>query len=164
MDISIMKDTIMENVQKGDFVLRISALWGDQKRRENLYLEALKKDSMSPLRRVLTQGHFSAVLFQKEIRWIYDYVKCLLTDKELGELPSENLNQTQMGDLENKEQITTYLKKNEGLVLQSYNSLVSSMELGSEARRVLGEHVDRISEFYEILSKQELGKRHGVAF
>jgi len=153
----------MENVQKSDFVLRISALWGDQKRRENLYLEALKKDSMGPLRRILTQGHFSAVLFQKEIRWIYDYVKCLLTDKELGELSSENISNVLMGDLENKEQITTYLKKNEGLVLQSYRSLVSDMELESEARRVLGEHVDRISEFHEILSKQDVLKQHVVA-
>ena len=145
----------MEKAQTSEFVLKISALWNAQKKRENLYLEALKKDSMGPLRRMLTQGHFSAVLFQKEIRWIYDYCKCFMNDKELGELPVTGSDRNLLRDIEDKEEVAGFLKKNEGKVLQSYKSLVSNLESDSETRRVLREHLDRISEFYEILSKQE---------
>ncbi|WP_229213641.1 hypothetical protein [Dyadobacter psychrotolerans] len=104
----------MEKAQASEFVLKISALWSAQKRRENLYLEALRKDSMGPLRRMLTQGHISAVLFQKEIRWIYDYFKCFMTDKDLGELSLTNSDKNLMKGIEEKEEIAGYLKKNEG--------------------------------------------------
>ena len=146
----------MENVKTREFVLKISALWNAQKRREGLYLEALKKDSMGSLRKMLTQGHFSALLFQKEIRWIYDYFKCLLTDKELEDLNQKGFaNKELMQDMEDKEQIAGFLKKSEGNILQSYKSLMSNLEGDSETRKVLDDHLDRISEFYEILSKQE---------
>jgi hypothetical protein len=155
----------MENTKTGEFVLKISALWNDQKRREGLYLEALKKDSMSSLRRMLTQGHFSALLFQKEIRWIYDYFKCLLTDKELEDLSQKGLTGYElMRDMEDKEQIAGFLKKSEGTILQSYKSLIGNLESDSETRKVLDDHLDRISEFYEILSKQEYSNLKGISY
>jgi hypothetical protein len=155
----------MENTKTGEFVLKISALWNDQKRREGLYLEALKKDSMSSLRRMLTQGHFSALLFQKEIRWIYDYFKCLLTDKELEDLNQKGLTGYElMRDMEDKEQIAGFLKKSEGTILQSYKSLIGNLESDSETRKVLDDHLDRISEFYEILSKQEYSNLKGMSY
>lgn len=145
----------MEKAQTREFVLKISALWNAQKRRENLYLEALKKDSMGSLRRILSQGHFSAVLFQKEICWIYDYFKCFMNDKELGDISVTSSDKNLLRDIEEKEEVASVLKKNEGKVLHAYRSLVSNLEGDSETRRVLREHLDRISEFYEILSKQE---------
>ena len=145
----------MEKAQTSEFVLKISALWNAQKRRENLYLEALKKDSMGSLRRILSQGHFSAVLFQKEICWIYDYFKCFMNDKELGDMTVISSDKNLLKGIEEKEEVASVLKKNEGKVLQAYRSLVSNLEGDSETRRVLREHLDRISEFYEILSKQE---------
>lgn len=145
----------MEKAQTREFVLKISALWNAQKRRESLYLEALKKDSMGSLRRILSQGHFSAVLFQKEICWIYDYFKCFMNDKELGDISVTSSDKNLLRDIEEKEEVASVLKKNEGKVLQAYRSLVSNLEGDSETRRVLREHLDRISEFYEILSKQE---------
>lgn len=145
----------MEKAQTSEFVLKISALWNAQKRRENLYLEALKKDSMGSLRRILSQGHFSAVLFQKEICWIYDYFKCFMNDKELRDMTVTSSDKNLLKGIEEKEEVASVLKKNEGKVLQAYRSLVSNLEGDSETRRVLREHLDRISEFYEILSKQE---------
>ena len=65
----------MEERTKNEFVPMIRALWIEQKNRELLYLEALKKDNMGSCRRILSQGHVSALLFQKEIKWIYDYFK-----------------------------------------------------------------------------------------
>ena len=145
----------MEKAQTSEFVLKISALWNAQKRRENLYLEALKKDSMGSLRRILSQGHFSAVLFQKEICWIYDYFKCFMNDKELRDMTVTSSDKNLLKGIEEKKEVASVLKKNEGKVLQAYRSLVSNLEGDSETRRVLREHLDRISEFYEILSKQE---------
>ncbi|WP_221390847.1 hypothetical protein [Dyadobacter sp. NIV53] len=102
----------MENVKVKEFVLRISALWYEQKKRELLYLEALKKDSMGSLRKILAQGHFSALLFQKEIVSIYDYFKCLLNDKELSNLTHVSFdNANLMQDLIEKEQVVGLLKK-----------------------------------------------------
>ncbi|GLU54609.1 hypothetical protein Dfri01_40700 [Dyadobacter frigoris] len=147
----------MEDSKLHEFVLKISSLWSEQKIREVLYLEALKKDSMGPLRRMLTQGHFSALLFQKEIHWIYDYFKCFLTDKDLVNNEEVNLNTISvLHDLEGKEEVAGYLKKTEGKVLQSYRSLYKYLDRDLETRRVVDEHLDRISEFYEILSKQEI--------
>ncbi len=152
---------VMEDSKLSEFVLKISALWNDQKRREVLYLEALKKDSMGPLRKMLTQGHFSALLFQKEIHWIYDYFKCFLTDKDL--VNSAESNSDTIADLhalEEKEQVAGYLKRTEGRILQSYRSLYKYLERDPETRRVVDEHLERISEFYEILSRQEIVKRN----
>ena len=146
----------MEDSKTREFVLNISSLWNEHKIREVLYLEALKKDSMGPLRKILTQGHFSALLFQKEIHWIYDYFKCFLTDKDLVSDKKVNLiTISGMCDLEEKEEVVGYLKKMEGRILQSYKSLSKYLDSDLEIRSVLNEHLDRISEFYEILSKQE---------
>lgn len=152
---------VMEDSKLSEFVLKISNLWNDQKRREALYLEALKKDSMGPLRKMLTQGHFSALLFQKEIHWIYDYFKCFLTDKDLVHSAETNSDTIAgLHGIEDKEQVAGYLKKTEGKILQSYRSLYKYLERDPETRRVVDEHLERISEFYEILSRQEIVKRN----
>lgn len=146
-----------ETVKMDEFVRKISALWVEQKKREILYLEALKKDGMGSLRRMLSQGHFSAVLFQKEIRWIYDYFKCFLTDKELGEITSQSsANQVFMQEIKESDQVFGLLKKNEGTIILSYKSLFKYIDRESEARRILDDHLERISEFHDILSKLEL--------
>jgi hypothetical protein len=158
----------MNDAQTREFVLSISSLWNEQKIREVLYLEALKKDSMGSLRRMLTQGHFSALLFQKEIHWIYDYFKCFLTDKDLvTDKKIDIITVSELYDLEEKEEVAGYLKKTEGKILQSYKSISKYLDIDLEIRSVLNEHLDRISEFYEILSKQEKEKikelKHSLA-
>lgn len=149
----------MEDAKANEFVLMIRALWNEQKNRELLYLEALKKDSMGSFRRVLSQGHVSALLFQKEIRWIYDYFKCFLNDRELGDasgMVSKNVLST-IETAHEKEAVAECLKKTESATLQLYKSLRTYLEKDSEARNMLEEHFVRISEFYEALSKLERG-------
>lgn len=155
---------VMEDSKLSEFVLKISALWNDQKRREVLYLEALKKDSMGSLRKILSHGHFSALLFQKEIRSMYDYFKCFLTDKDLENSSETNADTVAyLHELEEKEQVAGYLKRTEGEILQSYRSLYKYLERDSETRRVVDEHLERISEFYDILSRQEIVKRNELS-
>jgi hypothetical protein len=148
-----------EEMKEGEFVLKISALWREQKRREFVYLLALKKDKMGPFRKMLSQGHFSAMLFQREIRSLYDYFKCFMNDKDLDDsLWVQETAETSLQHLEEKEQVAGYLKKMESKILNSYRSLHKYLERDSETRKVLDEHLYRISEFYEILAKHELTK------
>ncbi|KAA6432799.1 hypothetical protein FEM33_24125 [Dyadobacter flavalbus] len=156
----------MENVKGEELIMMIKALWNEQKNRELLYLEALRKDVNGSFRRVLSQGHVSAVLFQREIGWIYDYFKCFLNDKELGEA-SSGTSRKEVRVLENvdhQEDIARCLKRNEAATLQLYNSLRSYMDKDSEARKVLDEHLARISEFYETLRKLEIGSRKMITY
>lgn len=147
----------MENVRSNNFVPIIRALWNEQKNRELLYLEALKKDSMGSFRRLLSQGHVSAVLFQKEIRSIYDYFKCFLTDKDLSET-NQIASLACLQSLESAKgpsEVAACLKKIEGATIQHYKSLRTYMDRELEACRVLDEHLSRIAEFYEVLGKLE---------
>lgn len=148
-----------EELKGGEFVLKISALWHEQKRREFLYLVALKKEKMGSLRKMLSQGHFSALLFQREIRSLYDYFKCFLNDKDLDDscLILET-RETSLENLEEKEQVAGYLKKMESKILNSYRALHKHIERDSETRRIFDDHLSRISEFYEILSRLEAVK------
>ncbi|GGH43741.1 hypothetical protein ACN9ML_14795 [Dyadobacter endophyticus] len=149
----------MEESKGNEFILMIRALWNEQKKREVLYLEALKKDGMGPFRRVLSQGHVSAVLFQKEIRAVYDYFKCFLNDKELAD-QNQIASHASLQLLENangKEEVASCLKKIEAATLQLYKSLRHYLDREPEAQRLMDEHLTRTSEFYEMLCKLESG-------
>ncbi|WAC09392.1 hypothetical protein [Dyadobacter pollutisoli] len=156
----------MEEERGSEIVQMIGALWNEQKNRELLYLEALKKDSMSPFRRLLSQGHVSAVLFQKEIRSIYDYFKCFLTDRELGEVNqiSSKLSLHNLQNLNEKEEVAGCLKKIEAATLQLYQTLRIYLEKDSETLGILDEHLVRISEFYESLCKLERGNKKSISY
>ena len=156
----------MEERTKNEFVPMIRALWIEQKNRELLYLEALKKDNMGSCRRILSQGHVSALLFQKEIKWIYDYFKCFLTDKDLGET-NQILSRQALKTLENlneKEEIATCLKRIESATLQLYKTIRTYVDKDSEARLMLDEHLIRISEFYDALCKLEVGNQKSIRY
>jgi hypothetical protein len=149
----------MEESKGNEFIQMIRMLWNEQKKREVLYLEALKKDGMGPFRRILSQGHVSAVLFQKEIRAVYDYFKCFLNDKELADY-NQIASYTSLQMLENangKEEVASCLKKIEAAVIQLYKSLRSYLDKEPETQRLMDEHLTRTSEFYDMLCKLESG-------
>jgi len=154
----------MEDVKVNDFVLMVRTLWGEQKKRELLYLEALKKDSMGPFRKVLSQGHLSAVLFQRELHSIYDYFKCFLTDKELGVADMNMRPASLLKDLNDTEEVAGLFKKIEAGILQLYKTLRAHVDRESEARQVLDEHLLRISEFYDTFSKLEMVNRKKTTY
>lgn len=149
----------MEESKGNEFIQMIRALWNEQKKREVLYLEALKKDGMGPFRRLLSQGHVSAVLFQKEIRAVYDYFKCFLNDKELAD-QNQIASHTSLQLLESangREEVASCLKKIEAATLQLYKSLSHYLDREPETLRLMDEHLTRTSEFYEMLCKLETG-------
>lgn len=151
----------MEESKGNEFIHMIRALWNEQKKREVLYLEALKKDGMGPFRRMLSQGHVSAVLFQKEIRAVYDYFKCFLNDRELADqnqIASHSSLQL-LAEANGKEEVASCLKKIEAATLQLYKSLRHYLDREPEAQRLMDEHLTRTSEFYETLCKLESGNQ-----
>ncbi|ACT93715.1 hypothetical protein [Dyadobacter fermentans] len=155
----------MEESKGNEFIQMIRALWNEQKKREVLYLEALKKEGMGPFRRVLSQGHVSALLFQKEIRAVYDYFKCFLNDKELAD-QNQITSRTSLQILDNangKEEVASCLKKIEATVMQLYKAISGYLEKEPEAQRLMDEHLIRTSEFHEMLCKLESGGRRGYS-
>lgn len=148
----------MEDEKGRYLVSRISLLWRQQRGRELIYLGALRKDGMGSLRKVLSQAHFSAILFQKEIHWIYDYFKCFLNDSDLSSNTTEIDNNQDLEDLEelvDQQQIVKFLKRKEEAIINNYKALYNFIDRDYETKRMLKEHLDRLSEFYEVLSKQE---------
>ena len=65
-------------------------------------------------------------------------------------------------NLECKEDVAACLKKIEAATLQLYKTLRMYTERELEVRRILDEHLIRISEFYEALCKAELGTRKNM--
>jgi hypothetical protein len=152
----------MKDVAASDLVMKIGALWQQHKRREFLYLQALRKDRMGNLRQMLSKGHFSAVLFQRELNWIYDYFKCLLTDKDLGDsMPDNYFAERSFEEVQGREQVAGYLKNTESQILQSYKALDKYVDRYVEIKRIVDEHANRITSFYEVLSKQEKSAVNG---
>lgn len=145
-----------ENHDSTELVSLINSVWREQKRREVLYLQALKKDKIGPLRRILTQGHFSAVLFQREIHALYDYFKCFLNDRELSaEDNLEFLGDDILNGADEQHQISGELRQTENRVILLYRRLYKYIDRESDARSMLDDHLKRISEFYDFFSRQE---------
>ena len=67
----------------------------------------------------------------------------------------EELADTSLHRLEEKEHVAGYLKTMESKILNSYRGLHRYIERDSETRKVFDAHLSRISEFYEILSRLE---------
>ncbi|REA57626.1 hypothetical protein DSL64_23085 [Dyadobacter luteus] len=145
----------MEHAAAREFVSKVASLWKAQQRRAFLYKEALKKDNVSSLRKTLSQGYFSALLFQKEIQGVYDYVKCLLTDEDLEKQGAEVMISDQLSDTEEESQIVNRLITVESTILESYHSLEGHLEYATETKSILSDHLERISDFYRILSKYQ---------
>lgn len=145
----------MEQEAAREFVSKVAILWKAQRVRASLYREALQKDNIGPLRKTLSQGYFSALLFQKEIQGIYDYIKCLFTDEDLSNKHSDTTFSNQLANVEEGSQIVKHLMNIESTVLQSYQSLESHLEYVTDVKHILTDHLERISEFYKILSKYQ---------
>ncbi len=144
--------------ERNEMITKLILLWNEQRSRELLYLNALKKDKMGTFRRVLSQGHLSAMIFQREIKWIYDYFKCCLTDKDLdGNLYSPQIdpNLQVLDSLEKLEQVASFFKCKEEAILKSYRAVSGLIEWDLDSSKLLKEHREKIREFYDTMVSQE---------
>ncbi|WP_025762124.1 hypothetical protein [Dyadobacter tibetensis] len=152
-----------ENVQF-EMISKIRLLWNQQCLRETLYLNALKMDRICHLRKSLTQGHFSSLLFQRELKSVYDYLKCLLTDDGLA-IPSYSTEQHNgifhLREMEGRQmEVAGFFKKTEATLLNSYQTVSQYLEWDQSILDMLDDHQVSIKGFYESMAHREsqLGK------
>lgn len=138
-----------------EFVRSTAMLWKEHKKRELLYMRMLKKDNLGSIRRLCYQGHLSAVLFQKEIQWIYDYFKCNLSDASLSDyVDSETNKLSTLDQVDDKGVLVRVLKETECSTIDSYQSVMRFVEREGEVYSILREHLDRLHDFCERLTRE----------
>jgi hypothetical protein len=139
----------MDTTEMREFVQGIALLWKENKRRELLYIHVMKRDHLGNLRRLCNQGHISALLFQKEIQWIYDYFKCSLNDCDLRDgfvaAPTEYEQETTLDHLSDTSTIVRLIKEAELTTIRGYQSVIRFVDREGEVHSILRDHLDRIT-------------------
>ncbi|MPR36264.1 hypothetical protein [Salmonirosea aquatica] len=139
----------MDTTEMKEFVEGIALLWKENKRRELLYIHVMKRDHLGNLRRLCNQGHISALLFQKEIQWIYDYFKCNLNDCDLRDAfeaaPSDHEQEAALDTMKDTGMVVRLIKEAELTTIRGYQSVLKYVDLGGEVHGILREHLDRLT-------------------
>ncbi len=147
--------TTMEPMEAKEVVKKLAVLWKEHRKRELLYMLVMKKENLGNLRRLCHQGHISALLFQKELQWVYDYFKCNLNDGDLKELVlTEYPGEFSLSKVEDRGVLIRVLKETEWSALLQYQSVLKVVDRESEVFTILREHLDRLSEFCDRLSNE----------
>jgi len=157
----------METSNLKDFVKNMALLWREHKKREKLYIKVMSKDNLGNLRKLCNQGHISALLFQKEIQWIYDYFKCTLNDCDLNDyITLDNRSESTLDQVEDVGVLIRVLKETEWSTIRLYQTALNKVDGDSEVFTILRDHMDRMSEFCDKFSTEimYMSRRHNQRF
>ena len=148
----------METAEMKEFVKGIALLWKENKRRELLYINVMKRDHLGNLRRLCNQGHISALLFQKEIQWIYDYFKCNLNDCDLKEgfevTTDDYAPGMSLDSLSDTGLVLHYIKEAELTTIRGYQAMIRFVDRDGEVHNILRDHLDRITHLCSELGRE----------
>ncbi|TDB66872.1 hypothetical protein [Arundinibacter roseus] len=145
----------MENYELKEFVRNTAMLWKEHKKRELLYMKVMQKDDLGNIRKLCKQGHITALLFQKEIQWIYEYFKCSLNDCDLKDYFMEGIEAGNTLDaVEDKGVLFRILKETEWLTIRSYETVLTFVDKDGEVYAILHDHLDRMNDFYDRFSRE----------
>ena len=138
----------MEKIEKREFVQSIALLWEENKRRELLYIRVMKNDHLGNFRRLCNQGHITALLFQKEIQWIYDYFKCNLSDSDLRVAfeDTPHIQSAEFDGTEDNSTLVRLIKEVELTTIRGYQSVIRFINPEGEVYDILRDHLDRITQ------------------
>jgi len=135
----------MQTTATKDFLQGIEMLWQESKNRELLFVGLMKKDCLGQLRKHCHRGHISSLLFQNDIRWIYDSFKSNIIDFTLGNHPPNTLNKkiteslvAEAGDFQ---AVMNLLKSTEFHIIQSYQEVLQLVDYEEEVRGILLDHL-----------------------
>lgn len=138
----------MNTTEMKEFVQGIALLWEENKRRELLYIRVMKSDQLGSFRRLCNQGHITALLFQRDIQWIYDYFKCNLNDSDLQisfeDTPS--VQHTALDGMENNSTLLRLIKEVELTTIRGYQAVIRFIDQEGEVYDILRDHLDRITQ------------------
>jgi hypothetical protein len=137
----------MDTTEMKEFVQGIALLWEENKRRELLYIRLMKSDQLGSFRRLCNQGHITALLFQKEIQWIYDYFKCNLNDSDLQTAfeSATSIQETGLDGMEDNGTLVRLAKEVELTTIRGYQSVIRFIDQEGEVYDILRDHLDRIT-------------------
>ena len=141
----------MENL---NLSLNIAKLWNIHQQRENLYKQTMTLDNLGPLRKLCSQGYMISLLFKKEINWIYDQIKCTLSESDISKKISSQSTGSLLVSSENESIMTNQLIEHEEKTITMYRLLLNDRDITFEAKEILTEHVDKLTDLYHILKKE----------
>lgn len=132
----------------------IAKLWNTHQQRENLYKQTMILDNLGPLRKLCSQGYMVSLLFKKEVSWIYDQIKCSLTEGDISKgIANHNLPNLVISS-DNPLLITKMLMEQEDKTIKLYKSLLTEDDITYDANQILIEHLDKLSDIHLFLKKE----------
>lgn len=138
--------------ERKELVSYLATLWKKHKEREALYLAAMKIDNLGKLRKLCSQGYSISLLFQREIKAIYNSFRCNFDDLELCNHCTEHLNET-IKKLDNGLVLSSILVEYEMETLRNYEITLSYLDETNEEGRTIVEHISLLSEVANLLQK-----------
>jgi hypothetical protein len=141
----------MENL---NLSLNIAKLWNIHQQRENLYKQTMTLDNLGPLRKLCSQGYMVSLLFKKEINWIYDQIKCTLSEADISKRISSQSTSSLLVSSENESIMTNQLIEHEDKIIKMYKLLLNDQDITFETKQILSEHLDKLADLYHTLKKE----------
>jgi hypothetical protein len=138
--------------ERKELVNNLAALWKKHKEREVLYLAAMKIEDLGTLRKVCSQGYSISLLFQREIRNIYDTFRCSFDDVDLCKHCTKHL-KPMLEALDTTCSATSVLAFQENETLKQYTVALSYLDETSDEGKMMLEHISLLKELNTQLHK-----------
>ena len=142
----------MENMHQ--LVARVAALWNMHQCREVLYKQSMTLDNLGSLRKICSQGFISSLLFQKDIQWIYDDIKCALSDGDIHNFVKEENVPLYTLPNENRAVLTRIIQDQEYKSIKLYKELLGLKNLTTDTYSIFTDHLDKLSDISYHLNKE----------
>jgi len=142
----------MENMHQ--LVTRVAALWNLHQCREALYKQSMAFDNLGSLRQICSQGFISSLLFQKDIQWIYDDIKCALSDGDIHDFVKKENAHNYIIPKENKAVLTRIIQDQEYKSIKLYKELLAIKNLTTDTYSIFSDHLEKLCDISYNLNKE----------
>ena len=142
----------MENMHQ--LVARVAGLWNLHQCREVLYKQSLTLDNLGSLRQICSQGFISSLLFQKDIQWIYDDIKCALSDGDIHDFEKKENGLVYTLPKEDRPVLTRIIQDQEYKSIKLYKDLMGLKTLTIDSYSILSDHLDKLCDISYNLNKE----------
>lgn len=133
---------------------QIARLWNTLQQRENLYKQSMTLENLGTMRKFCSQGYMVSLLFKKEISWIYDEVKCTLSEGDITRgLINYNLPNL-LVTADDQSHVSSMLLEQELQTINMYNTLIQHQDITYEAKMTMTDHIEKLYDLYNTLKKE----------
>lgn len=95
-----------------------------------------------------------SLLFKKEVSWIYDQIKCTLSEGDISKgITNYNLPNLVISS-DDQVLVTKMLLEQEDKTIKMYKSLLADRDITYDAKLILIEHLDKLNDIYLYLKKE----------